>query len=62
VAVVKGLLRAEALNWWTLKQQHLSKNNEPLPASWSDMVKHLNTRFDHANPELQALNQLQVLL
>ena len=61
VAVVKGLLRAEALNWWTLKQQHLSKNNEPLPASWSDMVKHLNTRFDHANPELQALNQLQVL-
>jgi hypothetical protein len=61
VAVVKSLLRAEALNWWTLKQQHMSRNNEPLPESWSDMVKLLNTRFDHSNPELQAMNQLQVL-
>lgn len=61
VAVVKSLLRAEALNWWTLKQQHLSRNNEPLPESWSGMVTLLNARFDHANPELQAMNQLQVL-
>jgi hypothetical protein len=61
VGIATQFLRGEAMQWWSLKRQELTRAGVPIPRDWEGFKQHLFMRFDHKNPEAAARDKLQTL-
>lgn len=59
--IVQSYLKGTALAWYMQKIEKLETADQPVPASWEQLLPLLNERFEHRNPELAARDKLMTL-